>query len=61
MDGNIVTGNGGNGGGALCWTVGELFEMDGWMALRGENGKGRNSGGGSGGAVLIKTLNMTGL
>ena len=34
--------------------------MDGELLLRGANGKGGNAGGGSGGAVLIKTTNITG-
>lgn len=61
LDSNGITGTGGQGGGFLCWRVGDLIELDGWIALRGGDGTGTNAGGGSGGSLLIKTYNMTGL
>jgi len=61
MSGSNVIGTGGSGGGFLEWRVGDLIELEGWLALRGYDGSGSNSGGGSGGSVLIKTFNMSGV
>ncbi len=53
-------GTGGAGGGALAWTVGHLIELNGLLSAKGLNGSGTDSGGGSGGSVLIRTTDMTG-
>jgi hypothetical protein len=51
---------GGAGGGLLLWHVGNALAMDGFVTCAGGNGTGLNSGGGSGGSVLIYTQNLTG-
>lgn len=53
-------GRGGSGGGMLYWKVGQEMELDGLITLRGMNGTGTNSGGGSGGSVLIECTNISG-
>lgn len=53
-------GTGGSGGGYLLWKVGKKLEINGFVVARGTNGTGLNSGGGSGGSVLIITTNITG-
>lgn len=53
-------GQGGFGGGMLHWKVGQQMELDGLITLRGMNGSGVNSGGGSGGSILIECTNITG-
>ena len=53
-------GVGGAGGGLLYWEIAEKLEMNGILSLRGADGVGQHAGGGSGGAVYIKTINMTG-
>ena len=53
-------GQGGRGGGYLLWVVGEVLSVDGEITVEGEAGRSGNAGGGSGGAILIKTLNLTG-
>ena len=54
------TGTGGSGGGTLFWQVGRYIELNGLLSLQGLPGESSNSGGGSGGSVLIQTTNMTG-
>lgn len=53
-------GRGGRGGGYLVWRVGTHLWIDGEVTMQGENGQGLNAGGGSGGAIVIETLNFTG-
>lgn len=53
-------GTGGNGGGKLQWVVGQTIELDGVVSLRGSDGKGSNSGGGSGGSLFLECTNFTG-
>ena len=53
-------GEGGAGGGSLLWVVGALLQINGLLSANGLDGSGVNSGGGSGGSILIKTTNMTG-
>ncbi|KAK3724602.1 hypothetical protein QZH41_005193 [Actinostola sp. cb2023] len=53
-------GRGGSGGGMLHWKIGQEIELDGLITLRGMNGTGVNSGGGSGGSILIECTNITG-
>ncbi|XP_072025321.1 uncharacterized protein [Amphiura filiformis] len=53
-------GTGGRGGGVLWWKVGQKLQLNGELALRGEDGSGRDAGGGSGGSALIEVTNMTG-
>ncbi|XP_033745589.1 uncharacterized protein LOC117331103 [Pecten maximus] len=53
-------GTGGNGGGRLLWDVAVHFELNGMLALQGNDGQGSNAGGGSGGSLLVKTTNFTG-
>ena len=53
-------GVGGAGGGLLYWEVADMLEMNGILSLRGANGSGTHSSGGTGGGVLIKTINITG-
>ena len=49
------------GGGALRWIVSKNLHLDGLITAKGENGKTSGySGGGSGGSILIETVNMTG-
>lgn len=45
---------GGRGGGTSKITVGAIFQLDGRLEVDGEGGR-RNSGGGSGGSVWIRT------
>ena len=54
------TGQGGRGGGVLWWKVGQKLELNGELALRGEDGSGKDAGGGSGGSALIEVTNITG-
>lgn len=54
-------GTGGRGGGYLHWINGKNFWLDGEIMLPGESGTGMNGGGGSGGAIVLETLNMTGV
>lgn len=51
---------GGAGGGFLDIVVGELIEIDGILGLKGKDCTGGNSGGGSGGSLLVKTFNASG-
>ncbi|EGD80128.1 hypothetical protein PTSG_13036 [Salpingoeca rosetta] len=51
---------GGRGGGQLFWDSAVSIEVDGTLSCRGGNGTGENSGGGSGGSILIQTTNFTG-
>ena len=53
-------GTGGRGGGYLVWRVGTHLWIDGEVTMQGENGQGSNAGGGSGGGIVIETLNFTG-
>lgn len=53
-------GQGGNGGSVLHWRVGQEIELDGLVSVRGLDGQGTNSGGGSGGTILIECTNITG-
>ena len=53
-------GRGGRGGGSLHWRVGQTLELDGVVSLKGFSGVGSNSGGGSGGSLLIECTNITG-
>lgn len=53
-------GTGGRGGGKLYWDVGQHLEINGFIGNRGLNGTGLNSGGGSGGSILIKATNVSG-
>lgn len=53
-------GRGGSGGGLLHWRVGQQIELDGLISVQGTNSTGLNSGGGSGGSVLIECTNFTG-
>ena len=48
------------GGGALRWIVSNNLHLDGLISAKGKNGKGSYSGGGSGGSILIETMNITG-
>ena len=54
------TGVGGPGGGCLTWFVSQWLELDGQLTARGADGQSGIAGGGSGGAILIFTTNMTG-
>lgn len=45
---------GGRGGGTAKITVGAIIQLDGRLEVDGEGGR-RNSGGGSGGSVWIRT------
>ena len=54
------SGTGGNGGGVLHWITSHYFELMGTLALQGTNGQGANAGGGSGGSLLIESMNFTG-
>jgi Uri superfamily endonuclease len=53
-------GVGGNGGGVLLWNISQRMELNGLLALQGDNGVSGNSGGGSGGSVNMFTTNFTG-
>ncbi|KAK3755992.1 hypothetical protein QZH41_003345 [Actinostola sp. cb2023] len=53
-------GQGGSGGGLLHWRIGQQIELDGLLSVRGSVGLGTNSGGGSGGTLLIECTNLTG-
>lgn len=53
-------GTGGRGGGLLHWRIGQTIELDGLVSLRGLNGTGINSGGGSGGSLFMECTNITG-
>ena len=53
-------GVGGSGGGVLFWKIGQRMELNGLLALQGANGDNYNAGGGSGGSLLIETMNFTG-
>ena len=53
-------GKGGRGGGKLHWITSHYFELQGLLALQGTDGDGINAGGGSGGSLLIETMNFTG-
>lgn len=53
-------GTGGSGGGVLYWEVGHLMELNGILAVQGNDGTGTHAGGGCGGSVLIHTTNFTG-
>jgi hypothetical protein len=44
----------------IHWKIGQQIELDGLLSVRGSNGTGLNSGGGSGGSVLIECTNFTG-
>ena len=48
------------GGGALQWLVSKKMHLDGLLSAKGADGLNVNSGGGSGGSVLIETMNLTG-
>lgn len=51
---------GGNTGGVFSVTVGALLHVDGTLTTRGQVGVGSQSGGGSGGSILITTEAFTG-
>ena len=53
-------GVGGNGGGVLLWNISQRMELNGLLAIQGDNGVSGNSGGGSGGSVNMFTTNFTG-
>lgn len=53
-------GVGGNGGGVLHWITSHYFELHGLLALQGTNGEGTGAAGGSGGSLLIESMNFTG-
>ena len=53
-------GSGGQGGGSLHWRIGQTLELDGLVSLKGLDGKGVDSGGGSGGSLWIECTNITG-
>ena len=53
-------GKGGHGGGSLHWRIGQTIELDGLVSLRGFDGVGSDSGGGSGGSIFIECTNITG-
>lgn len=53
-------GEGGIGGGQLYWEVAKRLELNGLISARGSKSSGSNSGGGSGGSVLIEATNFTG-
>ena len=53
-------GTGGQGGGQLIWDNGQMFVLDGYLLAKGNPGRGNNAGGGSGGSLFVKTLNLTG-
>ena len=53
-------GVGGRGGGSLHWRIGQTLELDGLVSLKGFNGTGSDSGGGSGGSLLVECTNITG-
>ena len=44
----------------MQWIVSKHMHLDGLISAKGENGKGAYSGGGSGGSVLVDTMNITG-
>ena len=48
-----------SGGGSLWWQVGKHIHLDGLISSKGQ-GATSNSGGGSGGSVLVETTNITG-
>ena len=54
------SGVGGRGGGKMYWRNGKGLILDGVITLMGERGRGGNAGGGSGGSLLLETLNLTG-
>lgn len=54
-------GTGGKGGGYLRWDVGRRLEMNGILRAKGQIGVGGNAGGGSGGSIVLKAENITGL
>lgn len=53
-------GMGGSGGGLLFWKTSHYMELNGLLSLKGLDGTGHDSGGGSGGSILIETTNITG-
>lgn len=53
-------GVGGQGGGQLFWIVAKRLELNGLISARGSKSSGYNSGGGSGGSILIEATNFTG-
>lgn len=53
-------GVGGAGGGRLLWRVGKRIQLNGLLSLQGMDATGSDAGGGSGGALLITTTNITG-
>lgn len=53
-------GTGGRGGGVLHWQTSHFFELQGRLSVQGTNGEGTNAGGGSGGSLLIESMNFTG-